>query len=203
MTKQEEIVNTIRVLRGELEILSSRLKPHGTGYIYTALDVIQSRVDELVEEVTAPYWKDEDGDIGRLPGQTRSSHLRSVEGAYDENVYGNLEGQARLRRIQDSAAGRKPNAVRDAYLWSANKEGHWSPNDDVEHTKEYYDTERNKSQSMTSPHKNVYDNASDIQNMSSDGLSNHSMKQKYGHAVQTTSEMMEEELEPLPINTFE
>ena len=189
MSKQEEIINTIRVLRGELKILSSRLKPHGTGYIYTALDVIQSRVDELVEEVTAPYWKDEDGDIGRLPGQTRSSHLRSVEGAYDENVYGNLEGQARLRRIQDSAAGRKPNEVRDAYLWSANKEGHWSPNDDVEHTKEYYDTERNKAPS--------------IQTMTSDGLSNRSMKQKHGQAVQTVSEMMQEELEPLPINTFE
>ena len=191
MNRQEEIVNTIRVLRGELEILSSRLKPHGTGYIYTALDVIQSRVDELVEEVTAPYWKDEDGDIGRLPGQTRSSHLRSVEGAYDENVYGNLEGQARLRRIQDSAAGRKPNAVRDAYLWSANKEGHWSPvkDDEIEHTKEYYDTERNKAPS--------------IQTMTSDGLSNRSMKQKHGQAVQTVSEMMQEELEPLPINTFE
>ena len=35
------------------------------------------------------------------------------------------------------------------------------------------------------------------------GLSNRSMKQKYGHAVQTTSEMMQEELEPLPVNTFE
>ena len=169
MSKQEEIINTIRVLRGELEILSSRLKPHGTGYIYTALDVIQSRVDELVEEVTAPYWKDEDGDIGRLPGQTRSSHLRSVEGAYDENVYGNLEGQARLRKIQDSAAGRST--------------------DDVEHTKEYYDTERNRAPS--------------IQTMTSDGLSNRSIKQKYGQAVQTVSEMMQEELEPLPINTFE
>ena len=175
MSKQEEILNTIRVLKGELEVLSSRLKPHGTGYIYAALDVIQSRIDELVEEVTAPYFEDED-------------------------VYSNLEGQARLRGIQDSAAG-KPNAVRDAYLWSANKEGHWSP-DDYEHTKEYYDTERNKAQSMTSPHKNVYDNAADIQNMSSDGLSNRTMKQKYGQAVQTVSEMMQEELEPLPINTF-
>ena len=54
MSKQEEIINHIRVLRGELEILSSRLKPHGTGYIYTALGVIQSRIEELVEEVTAP-----------------------------------------------------------------------------------------------------------------------------------------------------
>ena len=138
MSRQEEIINTIRVLRGELEILSSRLKPRGTGYLYTALDVIQSRVDELVEEVTAPY--------------------------FDEDVYGNLEGQSQLRSIQDSAAGRS--------------------NDDVEHTKEYYDTERNKA-----PNNEVWG-----------GLSNRSMKQKSGRAVQTTSEMMQEELEPLPIN---
>ena len=59
--------------------------------------------------------------------------------------------QARLRRMQDSAAGRKP----------------------------------------------------DIQNMSSDGLYERSMKQKHGRAVQTVSEQMQEELEPLPINTFE
>ena len=45
------------------------------------------------------------------------------------------------------------------------------------------------------------------QNMSSDGLSDglyeRSIKQKHGRAVQTVSEMMQEELEPLPINTFE
>ena len=38
-----------------------------------------------------------------------------------------------------------------------------------------------------------------------EGLSNRSMKTMkviYGQAVQTTSEMMQEELEPLPINTF-
>ena len=127
MTKQEEIINTIKVLRNELEVHKSRLKPAGTGHLHTAIGVITSRIDELIEEVTAPYWKDEDGDIGRLPGQTRSSHLRSIEGA--ERV--------RLRKIQDSAAGR----------WTANEEGHWSPDenieekhtpDDVEHTKEYY-----------------------------------------------------------------
>ena len=140
MSKQEEIINTIRVLRGELNILSSRLKPNGTGYIYTALDVIQSRVDELVEEVTAPFWKDENGDIGRLPGQTKASHLRSIEGAFDQEdgyeEHTEAMEHSRLRAIQNKAAG-KPNEVRDAYLWSANKEGHWSP-DNVEHTKEYY-----------------------------------------------------------------
>ena len=63
--------------------------------------------------------------------------------------------QSRLRKIQDSAAGRKPNKVKDAYLWSADKQGHWHPNDSpqgkmiqlkdgVEHTKEYFDRNRNR-----------------------------------------------------------
>ena len=187
-TKQDEIINIIKVLRGELEVLSSRLKPHGTGYIYTALDVIQSRIDELIEEVTAPYWKDEDGDIGRLPGQTKASHLRSVEGALeraeaDDGYEEHTEAMelARLREIQDKAAGRKPNTVRDAYLHSTK--------DDYEHTDEYYDTQRNKP--MEGENLPI-----------TEGLSNRSMKQRYGQAIQTTSEMMQEELEPLPINTF-
>ena len=73
-----------------------------------------------------------------------------------------------------------------------------TPVDDVEHTKEYYDTERNKAVETVKP---------DIQNMSSDSLSDglyeRSIKQKHGRAVQTVSEQMQEELEPLPINTFE
>ena len=197
MTKQEEIINTIRVLKGELKVHQSRLKPAGKGHLHTAIGVITSRIDELIEEVTAPYWKDEDGDIGRLPGQTRESHLRSVEGAFEqEDVYDGFEEhteamqQARLRSIQNSAAG-KPNAVRDAYLHSSRvkpMEGE-DLDDDVEHTKEYYDTERNR--------------APNIQTMTSDGLSNRTMKQKHGQAVMTVSEMMQDELEPLPINTFE
>ena len=121
---QENLMISIDVLRKEVSILTSRLKPAGTGYLHTAIDVINSRIDELIEEVTAPYWKDEDGDIGRLPGQTRSSHLRSIEGAFaEEGVYDGYQEhteameQARLRKIQDTAAG-KPNAVRDAYLHS-------------------------------------------------------------------------------------
>ena len=81
---QENLMISIDVLRKEVSILTSRLRPAGTGYLHTAIDVIQSRVDELIEEVTAPYWKDEEGDIGRLPGQTRFSHLRSIEDAYEE-----------------------------------------------------------------------------------------------------------------------
>jgi hypothetical protein len=144
---QENLMISIDVLRKEVKVLTSRLQSAGTGYLITAIDVINKRIDELVEEVTAPYWKDEDGDIGRLPGQTRSSHLRSIEGALEEDVYDGFAEhteameQSRLREIQDKAAGRKPNAVRDAYLHSSRVK------DDVEHTKEYYDTERNR-QSM-------------------------------------------------------
>ena len=90
--------------------------------------------------------------------------------------------QSRLRRIQDSAAGRKPNEVRDAYLWSANKEGHWSPDDDVEHTKEYY-TGRARNRAVET-----------IRPMEGEDLP---VKRKM-----TVSEQMQEELEPLPINTF-
>ena len=143
MNRQEEIINTIKVLRQEVSILNKRVEPAATGYIITAIGVINGRIDELVEEVTEPYF------------------------APDTIQY--EEEQARLRRIQDSAAGRST--------------------DDIEHTKEYYDTERNRAPS--------------IQTMTSDGLSNRAMKQKYGQAVQTVSEMMQDELEPLPINTFE
>ena len=160
MSKQDEIVQTIKVLRKEVEVLTTRLQPHATGYLHTTIDTLNSRIDELIGEAITPYFDNPDNNLSprKLAGKI-----------FDEDIYGNLEGQARLRKIQDKAAGRST--------------------DDVEHTKEYYDTERNKAPS--------------IQTMTSDGLSNSAMKQKYGQAVQTVSEMMQEELEPLPINTFE
>ena len=168
MTRQEEIINTIKVLRMEVEVLTTRLRSAGTGHLHTAIGVINGRIDELIGSAI-----DENPDQGRdLAGKI-----------FEEDVYGNLEGQSwqRLRVIQDKAAGRKPNKVRDAYLHSS------TVKDDVEHSPCYYDTERNK------PY--------------TEGLSDRSqflrtMKQKHGQAVMTTSEMMQEELEPLPINTF-
>jgi len=130
MTKEEELIQTIKVLRQEVEVLTTRLRPAGTGSLHTTIDTLNSRIDELMLEAIAPMLE-EDG---------YEQHTEAME-------------QSRLRRIQDSAAGRKPNEVRDAYLWSANKEGHWSPNenieekhtpDDVEHTEEYYDKNRNR-----------------------------------------------------------
>ena len=76
----------------------------------------------------------------------------------------------------------RPNAVRDAYLHSSKvkDDSHYTPGPGPLDGK-----------------KCVYDK----------GLSDRSqflrtMKQKHGQSVMTTSEMMQEELEPLPINTF-
>ena len=169
MTQQEEIINAIKVLRQEVEVLTSRLRPSGTGYLHTAIDVINKRISELEQEFEDQEIKD-----GFIPDREED-----VYDGYAEHT--EAMQQARLRKIQDSAAG-KPNAVRDAYLHSSKVK------DEVERSPCYYDTERNKAPNM--------------QTMTSDGLSNRSMKQKHGQAVMTTSEMMQEELEPLPINTF-
>ena len=50
MSKQDEIVQTISVLRKEVEVLTLRLKPHGTGHLHTTIGVLNSRIDELIEE---------------------------------------------------------------------------------------------------------------------------------------------------------
>jgi hypothetical protein len=178
MTQQDEIVQTIKVLRQEIEILTSRLRTGGTGYLHTAIDVINGRIDELIGSA-----------IDGQPDQVRGLAGKIFIGDTDEDVYDGYKEhteameQAQLRKIQDSAAG-KPNAVRDAYLHSSRVK------DEVEHTKEYYDKNRNRPME-----------GEDLP--FAEGLSNRSMKQKYGHAVMTVSEMMQEELEPLPINTFE
>ena len=176
MTNQDELVQTIKVLRQEVEVLTTRLRPAGTGHLHTAIGVINGHIDELIEEAVAPFFK-EDG---------YKEHTEAME-------------QARLRRIQDSAAG-KPNSVRDAYLHSSRVK------DDVEHTKEYYDTERNRGSMTTASAESLGETIRPMEGENlplTEGLSNRSIKQKYGQAVQTVSEMMQDELEPLPINTFE
>ena len=49
MTNDERI-NTITVLELEVEILESKVQPHATGHIITAIGVINSRIDELRKE---------------------------------------------------------------------------------------------------------------------------------------------------------
>ena len=108
-------VTIIKVLRKEVEVLTKRLKPAGTGYLITAIDVINGRIDELIGAA-----------IDENPGQVRD--LTSE--IYGEDVYDGFAEhteameQARLRKIQDTAAGRS--------------------NEEVEHTKEYYDRNRNR-----------------------------------------------------------
>ena len=46
MTNDERI-NTITVLELEVEILESKVQPHATGHIITAIGVINSRIEQL------------------------------------------------------------------------------------------------------------------------------------------------------------
>ena len=48
MTEQEEISNTIKVLRKEVEILTKRTRDRGTGHLHTAINVLNSRIDEMM-----------------------------------------------------------------------------------------------------------------------------------------------------------
>ena len=42
-------MDRIKILRAEVEILTSRVKPQATGHLHTAIGVINGRIDELVE----------------------------------------------------------------------------------------------------------------------------------------------------------
>ena len=52
MVNKKEIVEAIKVLRKEVEILTSRLEPHDTGHLHTAISVINARIDELILQLT-------------------------------------------------------------------------------------------------------------------------------------------------------
>ena len=49
MTTDERIIH-IKVLRNEVEVLTKRLKPNGTGHLHTTIGVLNSRIDELIDE---------------------------------------------------------------------------------------------------------------------------------------------------------
>ena len=48
MVNKKEIVETIKVLRKEVEVLTLRLEPHDTGHLHTAINVLNSRIDEML-----------------------------------------------------------------------------------------------------------------------------------------------------------
>ena len=46
------------MLRQEVEVLTTRLKKAGTGYLHTTIDTLNSRIDELMLEAIAPMLDD-------------------------------------------------------------------------------------------------------------------------------------------------
>ena len=42
--------NRMTVLEDEIKILRSRIQPHDTGHLQTAISVLEDRVDELIKE---------------------------------------------------------------------------------------------------------------------------------------------------------
>ena len=124
--------------------------------------------------------KDRKGQL-RADGTFVKEHDRLPEKLMSDDFYtphpGPLDGKKFTQRQFDEVADK----VDEAFI------GHTEAMEDsrskaergnYEHTKEYYDTERNKP--------------------ITEGLYERSMKEKYGQAVQTVSELMQEELEPLP-----
>jgi len=132
MNKEEELIQTIKVLRQEVEVLTTRLEPAGTGYLITTIDTLNSRIDELMLEAIAPMLDE--------PMNRKAVTQEEMEKFYNDGPHiGARENDDGTWDM--SAAARmetKPNRVRDAYLFSRQQK------DDVEHTEEYYDTERNR-----------------------------------------------------------
>ena len=46
----DERINTIKVLRKEVEVLTLRVRERGTGHIHTVIGVLNDRIDELIDE---------------------------------------------------------------------------------------------------------------------------------------------------------
>ena len=49
--KMEGKKKHIEILKTEMEVLASRLEPHDTGHLHTAIHVLKHRVEELEKEV--------------------------------------------------------------------------------------------------------------------------------------------------------
>ena len=49
--KMESKTKHIDVLKTEMDVLASRLEPHDTGHLHTAISVLKHRVKELEKEV--------------------------------------------------------------------------------------------------------------------------------------------------------
>ena len=49
--KMEGKTKHIEVLKTEMDVLTSRLEPHDTGHLHTAIHVLKHRVEELEKEL--------------------------------------------------------------------------------------------------------------------------------------------------------
>ena len=49
--KMEGKTKHIEVLKTEVDVLASRLEPHDTGHLHTAIYVLKHRVEELEKEI--------------------------------------------------------------------------------------------------------------------------------------------------------
>jgi hypothetical protein len=45
----DERINTIKVLRNEVEFLTLRIRERGTGHLHTTIGVLNERIDELIK----------------------------------------------------------------------------------------------------------------------------------------------------------
>ena len=132
MTKEEEIIQTIKVLRQEVEVLTKRLRPAGTGYLITTIDTLNSRIDELMLEAIAPML--EDGPIDR----TRVTQEEMTKFYNDGPHIGVREN--------------------DDGTWDMSAAARMATDDDVEHTKEYYtDKDRNRNAMSTADAESLGD----------------------------------------------
>ena len=50
--QRKQKMDHMMTLIDEIEIISERFMPHDTGHLHTAVNVLQSRVDELREELS-------------------------------------------------------------------------------------------------------------------------------------------------------
>ena len=114
MTK--EIVQTIGVLRQEVEVLTKRVKQAGTGHLITAIDVMNGRIDELMLKAITPMLE---------PVNRKAVTSEEMSRLYNNGPH----------------IGAREN---DDGTWDMSAAARMATDDDVEHTKEYYDKNRNR-----------------------------------------------------------
>ena len=127
------IEEKIRVLTEEVRILTSRTKSAGTGYLYTAIDVINGRIAELKLEATEEMTVSEQMQEELEPINTFDC------GPIDRTAV----TQEEMRKFYNNGPhiGAREN---DDGTWDMSAAARMATDDDVKHTEEYYDKNRNR-----------------------------------------------------------